>query len=58
MKPCSSSSRNCPRFSRSPCRAPAPNGRPFTLDDLQRLAAANSPVLRQAASDVEAAGET
>ena len=34
---------------------PGPNGRPYTLADLQRLAAANSPTLRQAASDVEAA---
>ena len=32
-----------------------PNGRPYTLADLQELAAANSPDLRQAASDVEAA---
>jgi cobalt-zinc-cadmium efflux system outer membrane protein len=34
---------------------PGPDGRPYTLADLQRLAAANSPTLRQAASDVEAA---
>lgn len=34
---------------------PGPNSQPYTLADLQRLAAANSPVLRQAASDVEAA---
>jgi cobalt-zinc-cadmium efflux system outer membrane protein len=32
-----------------------PGGKPYTLSDLQRLAAANSPTLRQAASDVEAA---
>jgi cobalt-zinc-cadmium efflux system outer membrane protein len=32
-----------------------PGGKPYTLADLQRLAAANSPALRQAASDVEAA---
>jgi cobalt-zinc-cadmium efflux system outer membrane protein len=32
-----------------------PNGRPYTLADLQQLAAANSPQLRQAASDVQAA---
>ena len=31
----------------------SPTGQPYTLDDLQRLAAANSPVLRQAAADVE-----
>jgi outer membrane protein, heavy metal efflux system len=34
---------------------PGPGGKPYTLADLQRLAAANSPDLRQAASDVEAA---
>jgi len=34
---------------------PGPEGKPFTLADLQRLAAANSPALRQAAADVEAA---
>ena len=34
---------------------PGPNGQPYTLAELQRLAAANSPALRQAASDVEAA---
>jgi cobalt-zinc-cadmium efflux system outer membrane protein len=32
-----------------------PNGRPYTLADFQQLAAANSPQLRQAVSDVEAA---
>ncbi len=32
-----------------------PNGRPYTLADFQQIAAANSPALRQAASDVEAA---
>jgi cobalt-zinc-cadmium efflux system outer membrane protein len=31
------------------------HGQPYTLSDLQRIAAANSPQLRQAASDVEAA---
>ncbi len=31
----------------------SPAGQPYTLDDLQRLAAANSPTLRQAAADVE-----
>jgi len=35
--------------------ASGPGGKPFTLADLQRLAAANSPTLRQAVSDVEAA---
>ena len=34
---------------------PGPGGKPYTLSDLQSLAAANSPTLRQAASDVEAA---
>ena len=34
---------------------PGPEGKPYTLADFQRLAAANSPTLRQAASDVEAA---
>ncbi len=32
-----------------------PDGKPLTLADLQRIAAANSPTLRQAVSDVEAA---
>lgn len=32
-----------------------PNGKPYTLADLQQIAAANSPQLRQAAADVEAA---
>ncbi len=32
-----------------------PEGKPYTLADLQRLAAANSPTLRQAVSDVKAA---
>jgi cobalt-zinc-cadmium efflux system outer membrane protein len=34
---------------------PGPDGKPLTLADLQRMAAANSPTLRQAVSDVEAA---
>jgi cobalt-zinc-cadmium efflux system outer membrane protein len=34
---------------------PGPDGKPYTLADFQRLAAAHSPTLRQAASDVEAA---
>jgi cobalt-zinc-cadmium efflux system outer membrane protein len=34
---------------------PGPDGRPYTLADFQRLAAANNPALRQASSDVEAA---
>jgi cobalt-zinc-cadmium efflux system outer membrane protein len=32
-----------------------PGGKPYTLADFQRMAAANNPALRQAASDVEAA---
>jgi cobalt-zinc-cadmium efflux system outer membrane protein len=34
---------------------PGPGGKPYTLADFQRLAAASSPTLRQAASDIEAA---
>ncbi len=34
---------------------PGPNGRPYTLADLHRMAAANNPALRQAISDIEAA---
>ena len=34
---------------------PGPNGKPYTLSDLQRVAAENSPALRQAAADVQAA---
>ncbi|MFI5454924.1 MAG: TolC family protein [Isosphaerales bacterium] len=34
---------------------PGPEGKPYKLADFQRLAAANSPTLRQAASDVQAA---
>ncbi|MBV8611926.1 MAG: TolC family protein, partial [Singulisphaera sp.] len=41
-----------------PRTQPGPGGKPYTLADLQRLAAANSPTLRQAASDVEAAKGT
>jgi outer membrane protein, heavy metal efflux system len=35
--------------------APGPDGKPLTLADLQRLARANSPLLRQAAADIKAA---
>lgn len=35
--------------------APGPEGHALTLSDLQRLAMSNSPVVRQAAADVEAA---
>jgi cobalt-zinc-cadmium efflux system outer membrane protein len=34
---------------------PGPGGKPYTLSDFQRIAAENSPTLRQAASDVQAA---
>jgi cobalt-zinc-cadmium efflux system outer membrane protein len=34
---------------------PGPDGRPYTLADLQQVAATHSPELRQAASDVQAA---
>jgi cobalt-zinc-cadmium efflux system outer membrane protein len=34
---------------------PGPDGRPYTLADLQRLGLTNSPLLRQAAANVEAA---
>ena len=44
-----------PPLSEEPVPLPGPNGQPYTLAELQRLAAANSPALRQAASDVEAA---
>ena len=39
----------------APKAVPGPNGKPYTLADLQQIAAANSPTLRQAASDVEQA---
>jgi cobalt-zinc-cadmium efflux system outer membrane protein len=38
-----------------PKGAPGLDGRPYTLTDLHKLAAANSPTLKQAAADVEAA---
>jgi outer membrane protein, heavy metal efflux system len=44
-----------PPLPADPTAAPGPEGRPYTLSDLQTIAAANSPDLRQAASDVEAA---
>jgi cobalt-zinc-cadmium efflux system outer membrane protein len=44
-----------PPLSEEPVAMPGPHGRPYTLADLQQLAAANSPTLRQAVSDVEAA---
>ncbi len=44
-----------PPLPEEPVAQPGPDGRPYTLADFQRLAAANNPRLRQAASDVEAA---
>lgn len=44
-----------PPLAAEPAARPGPDGHPYTLADLQQLAAANSPTLRQAASDVEAA---
>jgi outer membrane protein, heavy metal efflux system len=38
-----------------PVPQPGPDGRPYTLADFQQMAAGNSPQLRQAAADVEAA---
>jgi cobalt-zinc-cadmium efflux system outer membrane protein len=38
-----------------PKALPGPGGQPYTLAQLQQIAAQNSPTLRQAASDVEAA---
>jgi cobalt-zinc-cadmium efflux system outer membrane protein len=44
-----------PPLLEEPTPQPGPNGRPYTLADLQRLAVENSPTLRQAVSDVKAA---
>src|SRR5262249_23138841 len=44
-----------PPLGPEPKPAPGPEGRALTLADLQQLAMTNSPVLRQAAADVEAA---
>jgi cobalt-zinc-cadmium efflux system outer membrane protein len=44
-----------PPLPAEPAPLPGPHGHPYTLADFQALAAANSPTLRQAASDVEAA---
>ena len=44
-----------PPLPEEPVAMSGPDGRPYTLADFQRLAAANNPALRQAASDVEAA---
>lgn len=42
-----------PPLPEEPVPLPGPDGRPYSLAELQRLAAANSPALRQAAADVE-----
>jgi cobalt-zinc-cadmium efflux system outer membrane protein len=44
-----------PPLPAEPTPLPGPHGRPYTLADLQKLAAENSPTLRQAAADVQAA---
>jgi cobalt-zinc-cadmium efflux system outer membrane protein len=44
-----------PKVQRDPDFPPGPDGSPLTLTDLQQIAFANSPLLRQAASDVKAA---
>lgn len=42
-----------PPLTEEPKPLPGPEGRPYSLADLQQLAATNSPTLRQAAADVE-----
>ncbi len=44
-----------PTLPDGPAALPGPNGQPYTLAELQRFAAGNSPTLRQAAADVQAA---
>ena len=44
-----------PALPSEPVAEQGPSGRPYTLAELQQLAAGNSPQLRQAASDVQAA---
>jgi outer membrane protein, heavy metal efflux system len=44
-----------PETGADPMVSPGPNGHPMTLADLQRLAAANSPELREAAANVKIA---
>jgi cobalt-zinc-cadmium efflux system outer membrane protein len=43
-----------PPLGPDPKLAPGPDGKPLSLADLQRIARTNSPLLRQAASDVKA----
>jgi cobalt-zinc-cadmium efflux system outer membrane protein len=42
-----------PELPQEPIAQAGPQGRPYTLSDLQRLAAQNSPTLRQAIADVQ-----
>ncbi len=42
-----------PPMPAEPKPLPGPDGQPYTLTELQRIAAANSPALRQAVADVE-----
>ncbi len=44
-----------PALGPEPAPVPGPQGRPLALADLQALARANNPMLRQAAADIEAA---
>jgi cobalt-zinc-cadmium efflux system outer membrane protein len=44
-----------PPLATEPKPLPGPGGKPYTLADLQKLAAENSPTLRQPAADVETA---
>jgi cobalt-zinc-cadmium efflux system outer membrane protein len=44
-----------PELPEEPKPLPGPDGQPYTLAALQQIAAANSPTLRQAAADVQAA---
>ncbi len=44
-----------PPLADEPAALPGPGGKPYTLAELQQIAAGNSPTLRQAASDVQAA---
>ena len=51
----SASIRSLPPLPVEPKPQPGSGGKPYTLEELQRLAAANNPTLVQAASDVQAA---
>jgi cobalt-zinc-cadmium efflux system outer membrane protein len=44
-----------PELTQEPTPLPGPDGKPYALSDLQRLAAENSPTLHQAAADVQTA---